>query len=174
MQVNEVTRLINSLLKKANVRKPPVLINRIAKILNADVKIEVLDGDISGFLYRDGHHAIVGVNQSHPERRQRFTIAHELAHVVLKHHGKFFVDRGSMIFRNSFSSTGEDQVEREANNFAARLLMPEEMLKKDLGRVSVDLDDPKAIEKLSRKYKVSVQAMTYRLTNLGFMKPPQT
>ena len=36
------------------------------------------DKDLSGFLYREGAHSIIGINKTHVPVRQRFTIAHEI------------------------------------------------------------------------------------------------
>jgi Zn-dependent peptidase ImmA (M78 family) len=68
------------------------------------------------------------------------------------------------------SSRGEDDEEREANLFAAELLMPAALLKEELRGKNFDLlgnDD--FLERLAKKYKVSVQALTFRLANLGYI-----
>jgi Zn-dependent peptidase ImmA (M78 family) len=39
-----------------------------------------LEGDLSGFLYRDKGQAVIGVNTRHHPVRQNFTIGHELGH----------------------------------------------------------------------------------------------
>jgi Zn-dependent peptidase ImmA (M78 family) len=119
-------------------------------------------------LYKENDNAIIIINKSHPLVRQRFTSAHEVAHLFYGHGGRFLVDRGSVVFRDSTSSTGEIDNERKANSFAAKLLMPVIFLSKDVGK-NIDLIDLEKIESLARKYKVSVQAMTYRLTNLGWI-----
>jgi Zn-dependent peptidase ImmA (M78 family) len=127
--------------------------------------------DVSGMLYRDAHKTIIGVNESDHENRQRFTIAHELGHLHLHPVDRLHLDRNFRVaFRDSRSSTGADVREVEANEFAAELLMPAEMLRKDLEGRAIDIeDDSKLIEGLARTYQVSVQAMTYRLTNLGLI-----
>jgi len=129
--------------------------------------LEVLDEEISGLLYKEGNKGVIIVNKEHSLTRQRFTGAHELAHLVLNHRGKVFVDKGSIIFRDLTSSTGQVEEEKQANSLAAALLMPDKFLQKDLkGR---PLREPELIEKLARKYKVSPEAMTYRLSNLGWI-----
>ena len=66
---------------------------------------------------------------------------------------------------------GEDINEKEANYFAAELLMPAKFLRQELEGKRLDLfDDSGTLEKLAKKYKVSVQALTIRLTNLGYIK----
>jgi Zn-dependent peptidase ImmA (M78 family) len=120
-------------------------------------------------LYKEEGRALIIINKDHPENRQRFTSAHELGHFVLKHKGRFFVDKGTVIYRDNQSSTGEIEEERDANKFAAELLMPEKFIRRDVKK-PINVGDVRDIDKLAKKYKVSVQAMTYRLTNLQLIR----
>lgn len=74
------------------------------------------------------HRAVIGVNSFHPQNRGRFTIVHEI--------GKVYMDGINNIFRfqhrNQDSSKGTNIEEKEANLFAAELLMPKQFLAKDL------------------------------------------
>ncbi|MNC97496.1 hypothetical protein D3C83_151680 [compost metagenome] len=81
------------------------------------------------------------------------------------------MDHGFRIrLRDDVSSQGTDHAEREANYFAASLLMPKAFLKSDLaGTDSLDLLDDDFLHELSRKYGVSVQALLNRLKNLGYI-----
>jgi Zn-dependent peptidase ImmA (M78 family) len=73
--------------------------------------------------------------------------------------------------RNKASSAGTDLEELEANLFAAELLMPISLLEKDLEKIDVvDLEDEAIVAKLAARYKVSTQAMTFRLANLGYLE----
>jgi len=56
--------------------------------------------------------------------------------------------------------------EIEANQFAAELLMPRAMIDA-LVTGPVDVHDDDLLEDLASRFDVSVQALTYRLTNLG-------
>lgn len=53
--------------------------------------------------------------------------------------------------------------EKEANLFACLLLMPKEMIKKDVEN-GLDLGDDKALKGLAKKYQVPLNAMVYRLS----------
>ena len=69
------------------------------------------------------------------------------------------------------ASQGTDEAEREANFFAASLLMPKAFLEADLEKeVYVDLLDDEFLHGLSRKYGVSTQALVNRLKNLGYIQ----
>src|SRR5207245_482886 len=97
--------------------------------------------------------------------RQRFTIAHEIGHLLLHRGATFHVDEKSPIgFRNDRSSMATDEKEIEANQFAAELLMPRNFLDRDLGGLVEEIEAEEAVDRLARKYQVSVQAMTVRLS----------
>ena len=82
--------------------------------------------------------------------RQRFTIAHELGHLVLN------------IINN------EHDEEKLCNAFAGSLLMPKDAVIKEFGdsRTSISLFELKAFK---MEYKVSLQAILYRLKELGII-----
>jgi Zn-dependent peptidase ImmA (M78 family) len=130
------------------------------------------DQDLSGFLLRDTRRnaAVIGVNKNHHPHRQRFTIAHEIGHLLLHNVDELHVDRRDALVvqkRDGTSSTGAVLEEREANFFAAELLLPRTLLEQDLDAIAV-LDD-EAVKRLASRYEVSVQAMTLRLVNLGIL-----
>jgi Zn-dependent peptidase ImmA (M78 family) len=146
----------------------PVPVERIARELGAELRYEPLESGPSGLLYRaDDGHVIIGVNAAHPDVRQRFTIAHEIAHLTL-HSDALFVD--GLVRRDPVSSVGLDPREIEANAFAAELLMPRASLLREIqsrvpagGAASPD----KLTRQLAKVFRVSEQAMEYRLVNLG-------
>lgn len=163
-----------SLLAKFNVKHVPVPVEKIAKGLGAIVQRIPADDSLSGFIYheRSSETTVIGVNANHPSTRQHFTLGHELGHFVLHNMEDVHVDRGfSVRLRNAASSEGTDVEEKEANLFAAELLMPARFLEKDVASVGVvDLEDESVISKLAAKYGVSTQAMTFRLAYLNYIR----
>ncbi len=162
------------ILQKHKVVRPPVPVNRIAKAMGAVLCFEPFKGadDISGILYRDGDSKIIGINSAHSPTRQRFSIAHEIGHMVL-HERDLFVDKVVKVnFRDGTSSLAVDREEIAANAFAAELLMPDKFVRTEIVRLfnkkSV-LDSEDLINKLAGTFKVSLQAMEYRLNNLGIL-----
>ncbi|PYU65849.1 MAG: hypothetical protein DMG49_23375 [Acidobacteria bacterium] len=81
------------ILKKSRVTKPPVPVERIAEDHGLDVRLAPFDGDLSGALIRNEDEAYIGVNSSHHPHRQRFTIAHELAHYFLHSGFRVHIDK---------------------------------------------------------------------------------
>jgi Zn-dependent peptidase ImmA (M78 family) len=60
-------------------------------------------------------------------------------------------------------------LDRCSRAFAAELLMPEALLRGDLKPGSIDALDEVAVRRLARKYGVSAQAVTIRLSELGLI-----
>ena len=159
------------LLRESGQLQLPVDVEQVANHLRIRVEYTNLDEDCSGLLVnRDGNATVIGVNWDHHPNRQRFTIAHELGHFALKHEGGTFVDKGTYArFRDKDSYSGKITEEREANQFAAALLMPARLLKKEFADRLLDPGDQAALEELVNNFQVSPQAMMFRLQNLRLL-----
>jgi Zn-dependent peptidase ImmA (M78 family) len=170
MNSSTVEEKVRELLSSNNVVRPPVPVALIANNAGIFIREAPTGTNISGALIRSGGFVYIAVNNAHHANRQRFTIAHELAHYYLEHIGTdVHVDGDFTIKRDEKSSTATDDNEILANQFAAQLLMPTQFLVRDVTDL-MPLDQEK-IKRLGRKYQVSEQAMTIRLTNLGFLSP---
>lgn len=167
-----IKTLIKDLLDETKISEPPVPVEKVATKLKLQVRFEPFDGIISGCIVRQGDYAIVGINSFHHSNRQRFTLAHEIGHFLLHKGKEVIVDRGFGVnFRDARAGMAGGLEEVEANYFAAQLLMPETFLIKDLKGKKLDIEDDKLIRKLAGRYRVSSQALTYRLVNLDYLKP---
>ncbi len=147
---------------------------KIADALGLKLRRAPAEVDLSGFLYRDRKQkrATIGVNSTHHPNRQRFTVGHELGHYLLHDRDGIHVDRRFEIkLRNAKSSEGTDDEEKEANLFAAELLMPQAFLLKDITELGqVDLENEESLRQLAEQYRVSTQALSFRLGYLGFVR----
>lgn len=162
-----IRREVLNILQRAEVLAPPVPVEKIAKMLGARVVSTDFNNEISGLLVRRGSDIVIGVAKEQSKTRQRFTVAHEIGHLVLHEGEEVHVDREFRVkLRSQASSTAVDVDEIEANAFAASLLMPESLLREDVRKLSVDFDDATQVEALAERYRVSAQAMTFRLLNL--------
>lgn len=102
------------------------------------------------------------VNQNEPHVRQRFTLAHELKHVL-----DFYAN--DTIYRRLGSGNAmrhHDQIEAVCNHFAAHLLMPTARFKRAWFR-SQD------VAQLAKQFYVSHEAVMVRLDKLGLSDEPQ-
>jgi hypothetical protein len=82
-----IEQLTDTLLAEADVTAPPVPVGRIIGIRGITIEPSASLGDVSGLVLRRGKEIIIGVNKKQAPARQRFTLAHELAHALL-HPGK--------------------------------------------------------------------------------------
>lgn len=159
------------LLDDEGVLRDPIPIESLARRLGAELSFQPFDKDMSGMLYREGARVIIGVNSAHPKTRQRFSMAHEIGHLLLHKGRPMFIDRdGRLNRRDEVSTLGTDTEEIEANSFAAALLMPRPLLAEAVGRLHRN-GQPVSPEVLAKRFDVSVQAMEYRLINLGLLAP---
>lgn len=166
-----IENMIEELLTTYSITDAPVPVERIAKARGARIFHQSLEDDVSGFLYRDKDQSVIGVNTHHAPVRQNFTTAHELGHLLLHDQEQLHVDHAFRVrLRDDVSSQGVDDDEREANLFAASLLMPRRFLEQDLeGEDYVNLLDDHFLSDLAQKYGVSTQALVNRLKNLGYI-----
>lgn len=149
------------LLDLFGVEYPPVPVFGIAKGLGVEVYFrEYIDS--AGFLgiSNNGEVARIFVRRSDPETRQRFTVAHELGHLVLHREQNIHRDTSYEIYE----TYAERRRETEANRFAAELLMPGWMVDHAIGRMG--LND----SQLGELFNVSRDAIYYRLKDLGYLK----
>ena len=150
----------------------PIDIEAAARHQRADVVRERLGRDVSGLLFRDGENVVIGVNDLHAPKRQRFTIAHEIGHLVLHKGRPLVLDHVRVNFRDATSSTATNAEEIQANAFAAEILMPREMVMAEARRLMAlaSTTDASIVSDLAQVFEVSDQAMEYRLMNLGLRR----
>lgn len=166
----DAAKQARTLLHKHGVTAAPVPVEKIAKALGAQVHHSPLDETLSGVIYIKGNTPIIGVNSRHHPNRQRFTIAHETAHLVLHRHlitNQVHIDRKfPVLMRDGDSAAGTENMEIEANQFAAELLMPSFLLAQMLKKQGFDIDDDEPLKRLARKFRVSRQALEFRIRNM--------
>jgi len=151
----------------------PIKVDRVAKRAGIKVQYSPLDDELSGMAFYKDDVAVIGVNARHHVRRQRFTIAHEIGHFEL--HDEVLrkgmhVDKViTMLNRDTNSASGTISIEIEANQFAAELLMPKDLVLRYMEEASLDygcVPDDEAIEAMARAFNVSATAMTYRIAKV--------
>lgn len=151
---------------------PPIDVERLANSLGIHVveraDLSIQGTEVSGLLLRANGRSICVVNSDHHRNRQRFTIAHEIGHWHLHPVKGEYVDF-AVHRRDPQSSEGTNREEIEANAFAAELLMPEALVRRELPYPLNVAEDEETIRRVARRFRVSPQAMTHRLTNLDLV-----
>lgn len=154
----EAAKDADTLLKATWFSGIPVDPVAIARRSGVNVVYAPLDAETLGaFLKSPDQGPTILINETDPENRKRFTCAHELGHFNKRKDevGEFH----TIDLRNPLSSTGSDPEEIYANEFAASLLIPPDDLQIFL---RFGLSD----EELAERFKVSREAMEYRIANL--------
>lgn len=150
--------LAPQLLEHLGITTPPVRLAPLVKACGARMRSWAFSGDVSGVLL-DLDGPVIGYNDDHPYTRRRFTIAHELGHYLLNHHERFHVDLRAPVSSQSEPPGFKYEVERDANQFAAEILMPVRM-------VTEAHQTTRDVSTLASTFEVSREAMGFRLVNL--------
>ena len=156
-------RKAKELLGRAGIVCAPVPVESLAVLSGAEVRYEPCTEAVSGMLLRRGKLFTIGINQAYPKEQQRFVIAHEIGHLILHPEEEFhFDDCSSLRIRGLKSSV----VDIEANCFASEVLMPTQLVAKDVIKYTGRSLET-AVMLLSRKYGVTRFLMAVRLSSLG-------
>jgi Zn-dependent peptidase ImmA (M78 family)/transcriptional regulator with XRE-family HTH domain len=123
-----------------------------------DVDLSPLPEAVDGLCVGVGDRALVLVGSRKPSSRQRFTLAHELAHYLVDDLDPFHVDELGVRARSL--------AEMRANAFAAHLLMPEAGVRAAVEGVE---DDAERAVRVALSFGTSVSAAAYQLGNLGLL-----
>ncbi|GIM44457.1 ImmA/IrrE family metallo-endopeptidase [Collibacillus ludicampi] len=107
---------VEKLIKKYRTNNP----FEIASQRNILVLFERL-GDILGYFHTYKRIPMIHINSDLNEREQRFVCAHELGHSILHRHVNTPFLRKNTLF-------SIDRIEREANQFALELLIPDQVI----------------------------------------------
>lgn len=119
-------------------------------IVYVDLSKSLIDGCSSVF---EGRPVVLLNDKKDSSVRRRFTIAHELGHILL--HSKLNPTE-------LLNSSNSKRIEYEANLFASFLLMPESTFSRDINGIGLDY-----LLILKEHWKVSLQAMIFRAEYLG-------
>lgn len=160
------------LLRRHDLNELPIDVEALARAEGALVVRSRFDGNVSGMVFREDGRTVLGVNASTSPRRQRFTVAHELGHIVLHAGRPLTVDSQVRVnFRDDVSSRATDDEEIQANAFAAALLMPAGLVRQEFlsAQESGGLTREQVTSLLARRFDVSAEAMGYRLINLALL-----
>ena len=152
-------REAEQLIKKLEVTDLPVDPIKIAESFDIMVKSMPADGGVSGMLIRHGNEFCIGyATHIQNEGFRRFSIAHEIGHYVLPDHVDAVLAHDDIHSSNAGFATN-DPFEREADIFAASLLMPNDLFAREMKSLG---DGLTAIEVLSKRFVTSLIATANR------------
>ena len=141
-------------LKEAGSTSVPVDLGCLAAAANAKIKVvHDLRDDESGQTTRLGGRRIIVVNGNHRAERQRFTVLHELGHIVLglpsRHGGPTLRTETLLGYR------GRPEEEMLCDVFAAECLLPYELFGREVADSDISME---AVKSFARAYEASLTA----------------
>jgi Zn-dependent peptidase ImmA (M78 family) len=150
-----------NVIRQHSITSLPVCPFTIAE--KSEITVQPKDSDepgVSGFLMRVGSaFAILYARHINNEGFIRFTVAHELGHFFLPGHPQLLFPKGDGIHRSNSGFISHDREERQADQFAAALLMPESLFKKAIDRAGQGF---LAIQSLADLCKTSITSTAIR------------
>jgi Zn-dependent peptidase ImmA (M78 family) len=157
-KLKEARHAASSLIKALKITEPPVSLNDIYQHYKKTSDLAIhgsskLSDKVDGAIEHHGNQVYILYNKSKSVNRQRFSVAHELGHFHMGH-----VHGGTGINLDS-ASHGEI----EANSYAAHLLMPPSMLRRDIKAGTKD------VKALADRYQVSEEAMWWQIDKAGLL-----
>lgn len=138
----------------------PVRLPDLARALGVSVKAATLAPGISGEIRPTGNGFVIRINRHDHPKRQRFTVAHELAHFLLHRDDIGNGIEDDVLYRSSLS----DRREQQANRLAADILMPENLLaeareaaeEKGVGDIALYLADIFGVSEAAMRIKTGL------------------
>jgi Zn-dependent peptidase ImmA (M78 family) len=128
----------------------------IEDVFGIDVAVEDLGEQFDGLAASRPEARMILANACKVPARQRFTLAHELAHLLAGD------DQGVHLDKDVYEAGGKPS-EGRANAFAAAFLMPDGLLRERIGDAGLTLDE---LGSLAFELMVSPSSLAYRLSNL--------
>jgi len=145
-------------LDKFNITQPVVDVIYVSNEFGVNVEeVEMPEKyrDVAGFY--DANKKTIYISKNDPPERKQFSIAHELGHIILGHRNY------EVLFRVPHKEALYPKEEREANSFAAHLLMPDFMIKEYLKKYNLTKND---YIRMAKIFGVPVIAMKHTLEYL--------
>lgn len=141
------------------------LASLVEEAFGVDVRIMKFETRYEGLSFKDTDCSLMVVGASEVPARQRFTIAHELGHLLAED------DQGVHLDTDLNEAAHKRQPsEKRANAFATEFLMPAKILRK---RAAGVLFSDEQFAKLACDFRVSPIALAWRLYNLGEIDEPR-
>jgi len=120
MYTQEISGRVDALVSRFGERDPYAL-QRAMRLLLLETPMGSFPTACKGFFMTQSRMRVIAVNTDLPEEMQRVVLAHEIGHAVLHYDRQ---NRSS--FRECSMFDDISKMEREANFFAAELLIPDE------------------------------------------------
>jgi Zn-dependent peptidase ImmA (M78 family) len=166
LQINEAKRIAErqaALLRwQLSQAAAPAIPTEVLTALSF-LTVEFRDGLVkSALATKTGRGWVIVLRSDEPLVRQRFSLAHEIKHLL---DDEPMGDHDGRLYLPSRLHSSQHQAEHVCDHFAACLLMPKILVRRDW---TSGIQDP---SRLARRYQVSKIALEIRLRELGLAEP---
>lgn len=149
-------------ISKHSLHRLPINVYQVAENLGSHVIFESLPNDfymkLKAFCYKEDGFSLIGINKNHPVVLQRYSLAHELHHLLYDFDAQNFT---------CGPGNESKEVEVDAERFAAELLMPRNMIER---LTSNPLNTSYlTISLVAQHFGVSYEAAAIRLEKFGLI-----
>ena len=161
-----INSLAEDVLSAYNISVPIGNIDEIVEKLGGTIQKEAFFSD--GAVEKEGNGFKIIVSPFQDEKRERFTIAHELGHLFLHMGYRTNNELWEKQENNIYHRIGNSEKEYQANEFAAAFLMPASEYHTVLKRIA----DGNVVDtsKIAEYFNVSVEAASNRGKFLGYLR----
>lgn len=160
IEITEATAIVRAraFVRTCGIDSVPVDLNKLLSVAKAELRVShrLDSGQAGKTMFANGRHLIVVNGKDTPER-QRFTVLHELAHIVLELPSK----HGDSLTTNAlYSYSRRPPEEVICDTFAAECLIPHEFLRSDLKDATANFV---FVQTLAERYEASLPCTASRL-----------
>lgn len=163
-----IDQAVEKILEENYIFNPPINVFKIANDMGFNLyMVEFKDNDIKGIMVDSNEifkpfrkKRIIAINKKDYNTRQLFTVAHELGHFILH------CNDNSNFYERYLGedSVQNENIEKQANFFAASLLMPSKMVDKlILGLRNENYNDDYISNTIAQVFNVSLKSAQKRL-----------
>ena len=163
--VDEAIDIISNFIRLNTVRREKFEIEDwIAEVEKLGILVFQFYGippkDLRGYAIYYNKLPIIGINHQESVNAKKFTLFHELAHLLLKKEG----------LSNFYSLNIKNATEVKCNAIAGEILIPSNVIKREVENKNIiDFTNEKTINELSKKYKVSDEVIVRKFLNENFI-----
>ena len=172
---SEISALAGVVRESLELSVPVDVVKAVDRLGGTVKEVEVAPGLPEAAVRRTGERFEITIRKDHVEVRKRFSVAHEIGHLIL--HMGYLISperwgHSSEYCDSVYHRFGYGIEEAEANLFAAAFLMPEEEFRgavMELGRRK-DLPSKDLVKELALQFRTSFRAALWRGEELGIFR----
>jgi hypothetical protein len=154
-----VDRLIHDYLGDAPADSIPIPIEQIAEHVGVRRVVRTTLPHSGRLIPVNGRY-VVEINSREDRARQRFTLAHELGHIVISNTQGEMQEESVQFLR----CERDNFIEKLCDKIAGRMLMPDQFVRSELEKVDLTLP---VLSRLAKFFGVSLSAIAVRLTEVS-------